>query len=271
MLEICMSSCYYDDMSPEEAVTRLVKNDWRYLELSSEHGRNILERGKPDTNGYKFRCFVDDAGAFIPQGHLWLKCDIAAENQDEVIDRLKRWIDVFLGIGIRNAVLHPGGQQLRKQECEPEKIHKKRVKALRVLTDYIHDTEMILCLENTLSTIPDIDGLIELIKSVESPNLGICLDTGHLNRSGGSQREFIHKAKPYLKALHINDNEGVHDQHMMPYGRGTIDWDEVIDALKEIEFSEVFNLEIPGESNCPAQIRDAKLDYLKTIIPIMLK
>ena len=270
MLEFSMWSAYYGDMSPEEAVKRLVKNEWRYTELSSGHAAQLLERGNPETVGRGFRDFADSIGAFIPQGHLWLTCDIAALNQEEVLDQLKGWIDLFQGIGIRHAVLHTGGRQRMEQGCEPEKIHGVRVKALRILTDYIRGTEMVICLENTVKNIGDADGLVALIESVGVPQLGICLDTGHLNRSGGSQREFILKAKPYLKALHINDNEGDTDQHLMPYGKGTVDWTEVAAALKEIGYSGLFNLEIKGEARCPAVIRDVKLGYLKTILSLML-
>ena len=77
---------------------------------------------------------------------------------------------------------------------------------------------------------------------------GICLDTGHLNLKDKDQRNFILKAGKRLKALHIADNQGETDQHMMPYGRGNIDFDEVIRALREVDYEGLFNLEIPCEN-----------------------
>ncbi len=270
MLELCMTTCHYNELSPEEAVKRFVKKDWRYMELSSEHGGTLLERGNPETSGREFLRFLKDTGAFIPQGHLWLKCDIAVTNQDEVIDSLKKWIDLYLAAGIKNAVLHAGGRELLENGCEVERIDELRLKGFTEIADHIKGTDMVICIENT-NVLRDADGIIDLIKRVGSDRLGICLDTGHQNRFGGSQAEFIHKAKPYLKALHINDNEGVHDQHMMPYGKGTVDWNEVVTALKEINYQGVFNLEIPGEKRCPFSVRDAKLDYLKTVLTLMLE
>ena len=112
MMELSMSSCYYDDRSPEEAVERLAKNGWIYMELSSEHGANLLRRGDPESVGRKFRHFAENAGLFIPQGHLWLNCDIAVPDQEEVVEQLKKWIDLFWRIGIRHAVLHPNSRPL---------------------------------------------------------------------------------------------------------------------------------------------------------------
>lgn len=67
-----------------------------------------------------------------------------------------------------------------------------------------------------------------------------------------------------LKALHIANNEGVTDQHMMPFTRGTVDFTEVVKALREVNYSGLFNLEIPGECKIPLELRDAKIDYIKS-------
>ncbi len=43
--------------------------------------------------------------------------------------------------------------------------------------------------------------------------------------------EFILKAGEKLKALHIGDNEGFSDQHLMPFTRGNVDFGEVVNGL----------------------------------------
>jgi len=57
---------------------------------------------------------------------------------------------------------------------------------------------------------------------------------------------------------------------MMPFGHGTVNWDAVIRALKRIGYTGLFNLEIPGETRCPIPVRLAKLDYLKSMLALML-
>ena len=66
------------------------------------------------------------------------------------------------------------------------------------------------------------------------------------------------------------DNDGSADQHLMPYGRGTVPWVEVVEALKEIGYEGLFNFEVPGERRCPLPVRLAKLDYLRALSDIML-
>ena len=103
-----------------------------------------------------------------------------------------------------------------------------------------------------------------------SDHLGVCLDTGHLNlRPGESQYDFIKNCGSRLKALHIADNEGQTDQHMMPYGKGRVNWNDVIKGLTEVGYTGLFNLEIPGEAHGPMEIKLAKLRYVREICEYM--
>ena len=263
---------FLGELSPEDMVLAFAEKGWNQLELSNEHADTLLHRPDPPATGRTFRKFAADAGVTFPQGHLWLTCDIAAENQDEVIDSLKRWLDLFMAIDIRSAVLHPGGTELIEKGCDAKKLMETRLRGLGALLDHIKGSGTSICLENIPSLAPRADDLIAIIKASGSDKLGICLDTGHLNISGGSQAEFIHKAGPLLKALHLHDNNASGDQHLMPWGIGTIIWGEVFTALKEIGYSGVYNYEVPGDgawARCPLPILLAKLDYLKAITTIM--
>ncbi|NMB95176.1 MAG: sugar phosphate isomerase/epimerase [Clostridiaceae bacterium] len=264
-------SSYFIDLSPEDMVMAFSSKGWIYSELSDEHAAVLLKRGKPDIVGKEFKEFAGEHGLSFLQGHLWLGCDITAPNRKEIIDVLKNWFELFNAIGIKYAVLHPGGRHMINEGCQPDEILNVRVDSLSRLIEYIKDTDMYICLENIDGTAPCYDELSRIINAVGTSKLGICLDTGHANISGIDQVEFIRKAGTQIKALHIADNEGTSDQHMMPYERGNIQWDRIVPALKEINYSGLFNLEIPGENRCPLEIRLAKLDYIKYMICFMLE
>jgi sugar phosphate isomerase/epimerase len=269
MMRPSIWSSYLIELSPEEMVTQFAAKGWECSELSDEHGAVLLQRGDPAKVGRALRLFAQEHGFSFPQGHLWLMADIAGPDQPAVLDQLKRWLDLFLALGIRAGVLHPGGHTLLQQGNEPALVHARRVHALQQLADYVRGTPFTICLEN-VSYAPEVEDLLALIEAVGSPHVGICLDTGHLNLASGQQGRFIRRAGPLLQALHIADNEGQTDQHLMPYGRGTVPWDEVVSALKEAGYQGLFNLEIPGENRCPLQVRLAKLDYLRTLTHLML-
>ena len=49
---------------------------------------------------------------------------------------------------------------------------------------------------------------------------------------------------------------------MMPYGRGNVNFEEVVRALREVGYQGLFSLEIPGENRVPLAIRGYKLEYI---------
>jgi sugar phosphate isomerase/epimerase len=253
-------SSYYIDLSPEDAVLEFEKNGVRYSELSDEHGYALLSRGNSaEKTGESFRRFAEDHGLTFPQGHLWLKCRLC---ENGAVDILKSWLDLYMAAGVRRAVLHCDGSSF--PEGTPERVKaEENIKRLRPLAEYLSGTDTVICLENLRKYVRSADELLAIIDAVQSPNLGICLDTGHLNLCGGNQAEFIRKAGNRLKALHLADNEGERDQHMMPCGKGKVDFLTVFRELKKLGYDGLCNLEIPGERDCPLEVRGYKTEYLK--------
>ena len=84
----------------------------------------------------------------------------------------------------------------------------------------------------------------------------VCMDTGHTNKATKFNRnpkvpEAIRRLGGAITVLHINDNNTVGDQHLLPFVdksgwqlEGTIDWDETIRALREIGYDGVYNMEL---------------------------
>jgi len=75
----------------------------------------------------------------------------------------------------------------------------------------------------------------------------VCVDTGHINTTsrydGVSVGDFIRMMGDAVVCLHMHDNDGYSDQHRLPY-IGTIDWEDTLNALDEIGYKGVYNLEI---------------------------
>ncbi len=87
--------------------------------------------------------------------------------------------------------------------------------------------------------------LREILEAAQSPYLGICIDTGHINllKPRVSQKREIEQAGKYLWSLHIHDNDGRRDLHLPP-GDGNIEWRQVIAGLKEVNYQGPFMMEI---------------------------
>ena len=267
-MKLSIWSYYYHDLSPEDTVERFIKNGIYSFELSDEHGLQLLKR---DPNfiktGKEFSKFINERNFEVSQGHLYLRAKICSD--DSAVETLCDWIDLYEAIGIKNMVLHCDNL-IGTSFTREEKIE-KNIEKLQLLADYIKNKDVTICLENPGESginkselvNGNVDDILYIINHLNSDKFGICLDTGHLNITYKNQLEFILKAGNKLKALHIADNEGLTDQHLMPFTKGNVKFAEVVAALKEINYKGIFNLEIPGENRIPIELRDAKIEYIK--------
>ena len=266
-MKLSVWSSYYYHLSPEDALRNFKAHGFNYCELSSEHSEALLNRGDAEVVGKEFGEFAKKLGVEVSQGHLFFWEKRICKDEDRAL--IKKQLDLFLAIGIKNAVLHCDPLADENGVKAPIAIaRQENVKAIGDLLDYVKGKDIVICLENLISSpaVNNIEGLMYFIDYFKSENLGICLDTGHLNINKGSQAEFIKRAGKNLKALHLADNEGQGDQHMMPYGKGNVDFKTVIRETKALNYEGLYNLEIPGESQAPLEVLSYKLEYIQKMM-----
>jgi len=260
-LKLSMWTSFFIELSPEDCLEELAQAGWSHTELSDEHSLALLERGDPATVGKAFRRVADDLGVAVTQGHLWLVVDMAPADEAkrrQVVDRLKQWLDLYLAIGIRAAVLHPGGGE----HTDPEARLATQLRTLGELSAHLSGSDLSICLENCSSG----DALKPILAQADPTHVGVCLDTGHLNLTDEDQAAFIHSCGPRLRALHLAENDTSGDQHNMPYARrGCVPWPAIAQALADVGYAGLLNFEVPGENGCPIPVRRLKLAYLKAL------
>ena len=76
----------------------------------------------------------------------------------------------------------------------------------------------------------------------------ICVDTGHTNKAtryhnNPTPADMIRLCGGNIVVLHLNDNDTLTDQHKIPM-TGTIDWNDVFNALDEIGYRGNYNMEL---------------------------
>lgn len=108
--------------------------------------------------------------------------------------------------------------------------------------------------------------LINLVDKIGSEKIGICLDTGHLNTMGLFHiADTVRNFGKRLKALHLHDNDGILDQHYLPF-MGTINWKDFIYALREIGYDGYFTYEADKlPMMYPEELRPSWLKIMRDI------
>lgn len=99
----------------------------------------------------------------------------------------------------------------------------------------------------------DPEELIELVDVIGDPAVGICIDTGHAHVSGIHVGSFIRMVGDRLKATHIDDNNRDGDTHLPPFF-GSVDWRDVMQALRDIHYQGDFSFEL-GSQKMPDAAR----------------
>jgi sugar phosphate isomerase/epimerase len=87
------------------------------------------------------------------------------------------------------------------------------------------------------------------------PSVGMCLDTGHAHL-GRYIDAFIALAGPRLLHVHMHDNHGTHDDHLIP-GRGAIDWCAVVDSLRRAHYAGALVIELACDRPSASYFREA--------------
>ena len=91
----------------------------------------------------------------------------------------------------------------------------------------------------------------------EKLGAGICWDVGHANISGYKQSEQLNVLKGKLDVLHIHDNDGVKDKHLLPFD-GSVDWDDVASGLNGCDFDGIIDVEVTAWAlDGSREVRDA--------------
>ena len=87
---------------------------------------------------------------------------------------------------------------------------------------------------------------------------------------GINPADAVKMAGTEIKALHIHDNLGNHDDHLVPCC-GIIDWKAFVNSLHEINYDGVFSLECNFNQFLPGASVDTKLSCLREITKGLLQ
>ncbi|WP_298029489.1 sugar phosphate isomerase/epimerase [uncultured Dysosmobacter sp.] len=99
--------------------------------------------------------------------------------------------------------------------------------------------------ENLITSVfPEPQYLNRMLTMLDSPVYIACIDLGHAPIAGTAPQDYLRGVlSGMVQGLHVHDNHGKTDEHMLPY-IGTLDWDAITKALADIQYAGDFTLEI---------------------------
>ncbi|MBR2353580.1 MAG: sugar phosphate isomerase/epimerase [Clostridia bacterium] len=167
----------------------------------------------------------------------------------------RRLIEFCQEIGCFKVVIHGITKTLDNKVDSQEDIDRMNRHMYESLIDTLKKTDVTVCLENLFCSYNDVRYMgvcsdpHEAAEEIDRLNalagktcFGLCLDTGHLQLGHMRFHRFIPILGKRIVALHIHDNDAIHDRHMAPY-TGTILWDEFYEELRKIGYDQDLSFE----------------------------
>ena len=171
------------------------------------------------------------------------------ELNDYIFMALEKCLAVCRHVGCPAIVVHP------TQRSTKEKEHACNLDNYRRLIPAAKKYGVKICLENIFmrrpgriqqgrcSNVEEACWYIDTLnKEAGGDYFGFCLDIGHANLTNRNLCEYIKELGDRLTILHIHDNNGLDDMHMIPYSylatptSHVCDWEGFVTGLKEIGY-----------------------------------
>lgn len=169
------------------------------------------------------------------------------------LKQTKRNIDACYKLGGELIVLHPGRCPVPEVKPFLESAKKRYLRFLDECLKHAHELGVTLALEN-VGWVTWLYSTLEELKPFVSrmDGMGIALDIGHdylsrvregVKNPERSIADAIVDIRKQLVHVHIHDNHGQRDEHLIP-GKGNIRFKPIINALKKANYSKLMVTEL---------------------------
>lgn len=243
-----LAGCF-EDKSIASPLAAMNETGFKHLDMSFY---SVIYKGSPwISSGDSWKKEVEDSlilaekygfdfcQAHSPDGEHFKD----GEARDALLLATRRSIEACRMLNIPHTVIHAAG-------CGPSKAEfdRKNAEFYRLFEADAEKHNVDLLTENSaeawnpeyfLRTGKEIR---EFVENAGIPRLHINWDTGHGNVQGLNQYDDIMAMGNELRALHIQDNDGKADAHLMPMC-GTINFDDVIRGLIDTGYQGDFTFE----------------------------
>ena len=231
-----------DNMEASLALVNEYHANYEYNDFFKSSVLDEKEKQKEIIDFYaKFRSdFSKDTmhGAFL---------DVTVHSSDRRIKevselRIRQSLDIAKEMGLRGAVFHTNRIYGFRDSSYLKNWEEANYRFFATVCEEYPNQQIFM--ENMFDEAPDVLlGLAERMKVYD--NFGICLDYAHGAISDTSPMGWIRLLAPYIKHMHINDNEFSNDLHL-PVGAGEINWEQFTREINGYKIETSVLVEVSG-------------------------
>lgn len=266
-------------ISLSSGVVQLTYGDHRALEILAEsgfdgvdlnvdcYGRGVLpdiySMSDDEFEEYftSVKAKADEVGIVICQTHNLCSDLYTAdpERNRAVLKKCERGLKANQILGCPLTVIHCISSADWGKDANPELMHRENQRMFGDIISIAEKYGITVAMESFGAChfrdgshgpdfFADPDKMLYEFDSLKTENKAFCFDCGHTNNA--MQFGFIDTASfvrlfgRRIKLLHLHDNDGILDQHLIPRQSGTVKWPELFEALEEIGYDGYYNYEL---------------------------
>ncbi len=231
-------------------------NDYRNTDCVYAKGDEAIREYYSELKEYAY-----SLGIIIGQTHGKLPGFRNIKTEDDaLVENTRLDCIATAALGAPVCVIHNATSIFLGPDPDPELMHKLSLDMFSRILPYAKENGIKIATEtfgdavrysacDFFGNIDEFQKAYANIKAIDELKdfITVCVDTGHSNKAmrynNPKPADVIRRMGKEVTVLHLNDNDTFKDQHKIPM-TGTIDWKDVFDALDEIGYSGIYNMEL---------------------------
>lgn len=211
-----------------------------------------------------------DQGFDFYMGHLPFMGGISKNEavMEDFKNKMHNAIDAAAALGLKYAVMHPNAANFPLVKYDHDEQRTVTLDLLSPFVEHANRVGLNVIVENMRVQSGKMQchrycmTAEELCDLADTLGIGVCWDFGHAHLSGLKQSKALEYVGSRLKAVHVNDNGGIEDDHVLPFS-GQVNWKDAMHGLALTGFDGPLNFELAVRA--PANLRKSHAKYVLEI------
>ena len=202
--------------------------------------------------------YIRSIGLYVGQTHAVFGTPGYANHPELYLQVTRKNILQAHLLHCRHIVIHPIKTAGRIYDEEAEACHAMNLAFFEDLLPYLEKYDIKIGIENMwafdkekkihASVCSRPEEILSMIKTLGDKHFCACPDLGHFALTGGDTNDTVggalRKLGGAVEIMHAHEVKEHEDTHTVPYTFCTMDWEDIVDALRDIQYSGTLNFEI---------------------------
>ena len=266
----------------EQSAVEYVRDSIRFYRENgfdtADFGTTLLDLSSPEAWKPQVEEIMKDAteqGFDFYMGHLPFMGGVS-KNEAVMTDfknKMHNAIDAAAALGLKYAVMHPNAANFPLVKYDHDEQRNTTLELLSPFVEHANRVGLNVVVENMRVQSGKMQchrycmTAEELCDLADTLGIGICWDFGHAHLSGLKQSKALEYVGNRLKVVHVNDNGGIEDDHVLPFAGG-VNWKDAMHGLALTGFDGPLNFELSVRT--PAELRSAHARFICEIADMLM-